>query len=86
MLHYCAKTAYVDCVEYLVRHNSDPNHSDYLGQTPLFFAARFNQTGMINLLAQLGAEVNVPLVEKKNFLGGGGWQAAGARFQSNFST
>lgn len=45
----------------LVRHGADLNaesHWDYLGDTPLAFAARYGEVGAVRLLIDAGADVN----------------------------
>jgi ankyrin repeat protein len=39
-LHRCvASSKSMECLEFLLEHNADPNHADKLGLTPLFYAA-----------------------------------------------
>lgn len=58
-LFFCAaKGAEVACAEYLVSLGCRPNHRDFCGQTPLYYAAREGQVEMIRALVRLKADVN----------------------------
>lgn len=63
LLHHAAKHKAYDCVETLLKHGENVNHTDKLGFTAISFAASYDDVEMMKKLLSHGANINIQSVE-----------------------